>query len=307
MQYQDRNWLGSLLILASTLAFSSAGFFTRLITLDVWTVLFWRGLFAGATIAAFFLWRERGRSLVTIRAIGWTGLVAALCSTVATICFINALRLSTVAEVNIIFAAAPFAAAGLTWLWTGERTRAVTLAASAAALLGVVLMFDGAMPGGRLAGNLLAVAMMTLMAGMMVIIRRRREVSMLPASCLSTLLCSLVVLPFAEPMAPSGREFVYLALFGVTQFGLGQLLMTLGARLISAPRAALISATEVPVACLWVWPTFGEVPAPIVFLGGGIVLGAVLLDLLADQPWVRSFSNGIVSLANRSTCSWRRS
>jgi drug/metabolite transporter (DMT)-like permease len=206
MQYQDRNWLGSLLILASTLAFSSAGFFTRLITLDVWTVLFWRGLFAGATIAAFFLWRERGRSLVTIRAIGWTGLVAALCSTVATICFINALRLSTVAEVNIIFAAAPFAAAGLTWLWTGERTRAVTLAASAAALLGVVLMFDGAMPGGRLPSNPLAVAMMTLMAGMMVIIRRRREVSMLPASCLSTLLCSLVVLPFAEPMAPSGRE-----------------------------------------------------------------------------------------------------
>jgi len=83
--------------------------------------------------------------------------------------------------------------------------------------------------------------------------------------------------------------------------------MTLGARLISAPRAALISATEVPIACLWVWLTFGEVPAPMVFIGGAIVLGAVLLDLLVDQPWVRSFSNGIVSLANRSTCSWRRS
>jgi len=221
MQYQDRNWLGSLLILASTLAFSSAGFVTRLITLDVWTVLFWRGLFAGAVIAAFFLWQERGRSLATVRAMGWTGLVAGLRSTVATICFIDALRLSTVAEVNIIFAAAPFAAAGLTWLWTGERTRTVTLVASAAALLGVVLMFDETMPGSRLAGNLLAVAMMTLMAGMIVIIRRRRDVSMLPASCLSTLLCSLVVAPFAEPLAPNGREFVYLALFGITQFGLG--------------------------------------------------------------------------------------
>lgn len=307
MQHGDRAWLGSLLVLASTLAFSSAGFFTRLIDLDVWTVLFWRGLFAGAVIATFFAWQERGHGLATVRAMGWTGLIAALCSTVATICFINALRLSTVAEVNVIFAAAPFAAAALTWLWTGERTRRVTLIASAAALLGVALMFDMDMPGGRLAGNLLAVAMMLLMAGMMVIIRRRRDVSMLPASCLSALLCSLAVLPFAAPGAPSGTEFAYLALFGITQFGLGQLLMTLGARLIAAPRTALISALEVPVACLWVWPTFGEVPAPMVFLGGGIVLGAVLLDLLADQPWVRSFSSGIASVANRSTCCWRRS
>jgi len=54
----------------------------------------------------------------------------------------------------------------------------------------------------------------------------------------------------------------------------------------------LISALEMPVACLWVWPTFG---------------GAVLLDLLADQPWVKSFSSGIASVANRSTCCWRRS
>jgi hypothetical protein len=40
-------WLGSLVVAVSATAYSTAGFFTRLIDLDIWTVLFWRGLFAG--------------------------------------------------------------------------------------------------------------------------------------------------------------------------------------------------------------------------------------------------------------------
>jgi hypothetical protein len=46
----DRHAQGVLSIVLSMIAFSSAGFFTRLIRLDVWTMLFWRGLFAGLMI-----------------------------------------------------------------------------------------------------------------------------------------------------------------------------------------------------------------------------------------------------------------
>ena len=34
--------LGVFLVTASTLAFSTTGFFTRLITVDAWTILFWQ-------------------------------------------------------------------------------------------------------------------------------------------------------------------------------------------------------------------------------------------------------------------------
>ena len=79
-----------------------------------------------------------------------------------------------------------------------------------------------------------------------------------------------------------------LGLFGTTQFGLGLLLLTIGSRLISAPRAALLSDLELPLAPLWVWLAFGEVPASATMLGGGIVCAAVLLDLLAANRIVRS-------------------
>jgi hypothetical protein len=46
----DRHAQGILLISLSAVAHSSAAFFTRLIHLDAWTMLFWRGLLAGLMI-----------------------------------------------------------------------------------------------------------------------------------------------------------------------------------------------------------------------------------------------------------------
>lgn len=277
----SHRFAGPLLILGSALAFSTAGLFTRVLPTDIWTLLFWRGVFGGLLIAGFILWRQRGATPAAFRAIGWPGLFAGACSTAATICFVSALRLTTVADVTIIYATAPFIAAGLAWLWLRERPTAATLAASLFALIGVGVMFDAVVSAGHLAGNLIALTMAGLMAAMMVVIRRHRAVSMLPASCLSAFACALIVLPLAQPLAVTAREFGLLALFGTTQFGLGLLLLTLGSRLISAARASLIANLELPVAPFWVWLAFGEVPSVSTLVGGAIVMGAVALDMRA--------------------------
>src|ERR1017187_3887999 len=76
---------GILLITLSAVAFSSVGFFTRLIHLDAWTMLFWRGWFAGVMILCVIAARERSNTWEAIRAIGRPGLVVAVCSSAATI------------------------------------------------------------------------------------------------------------------------------------------------------------------------------------------------------------------------------
>jgi uncharacterized membrane protein len=166
----SQTWLGSLLVAASATAYSTAGLFTRLIDLDIWTVLFWRGLF----IAAYVIW-ENGRETGTaVRAIGTRGLWIAFFSTFATICFLNALRLTSVAEVTIINATSPFITGVLAWLFIGERERWTTVVASLFAFLGVIIMFDPASSAGHLAGNLLAFAMTISLAAMVVILRHSR-------------------------------------------------------------------------------------------------------------------------------------
>ncbi len=266
--------IGTLLIVGSAIAYSLSGYFTRLITLDVWTVLFWRGIFGGLFIGAYVAWRNRQDLQGAVMAMGMAGLWVTLLSTLATICFINALRLAPVADVMTIHAAIPFMTAVLTLVFVGEREDWSTWTASLIALVGVVIIVDPQASAGYLAGYAFATTMALSYAAMMVIIRQNRHVSMLPAACLSAFLCACVVLPFAQPAQVTTSSLVDLLLFGTAQFGLGLLLMTVGTRLISATRSALIGSLENPLAPLWVWLAFESFP-----------LGR--LGLAALSSWVR--------------------
>ncbi len=280
---EGARFAGSLIVAGSAIAFSTAGLFTRLIAADVWTMLFWRGVFGGLFIAAYIVWRQRAASWAALSAIGRAGLLVASCSTIATICFVTALRQTTVADVTIIYATAPFLAAAIAFVWTRERPSRATLGASVVALAGVVVMCGSALSGGHSLGDLLALGMTALMALMMVVIRKHRHVSMLPAACLSAFACTVAVVPLAHPASVMTEDLVLLGLFGTTQFGLGLLLLTIGSRLISATRASLLANLELPLAPLWVWLAFGEIPSEPTYIGGALVCVAVVLDLVADQ------------------------
>lgn len=272
-------WLGTLILTASAVAYSTAGFFTRFIHVDAWTLLFWRGVFAGLFIAGVIAWQERGKVWQAWRAIGRDGLLIALCSALATICFLNALRLSAVADVMVIDAMIPFLTAGIAWLVIGEREDKATLLATLVAVAGVGVMAGPAISGGRWPGDLLALAMALLMSTVLVLIRRKRFVNMLPAVGLSAFLCALFVLPFAQPLAVDAGDLGLLALFGTTQFGMGLLLLALGTPLVSATRGALLGVLQTPLGTLWVWLAFGETPAVATLVGGGLVLAAVVADI----------------------------
>jgi drug/metabolite transporter (DMT)-like permease len=276
----NKGLLGTLLLIASATAYSTAGFFTRLIPVDAWTLLFWRGVFGGSFLAVVVLVQQRGRVLRAIHATGVEGLLVAVLSAVATVCFLNAMRISTVADVMVIDAAIPFFAAAMAWVILGERESVWTLGATVVAFAGMAVMAGPAIVQGHFLGDLLALAMSVSMALVIVLIRRKRGVSMVPAVCASAFLCALLVWPFASPLQVSAGEFGLLALFGVSQFGLGLLLLTFGTPLVSATRGALLGVLQTPLGTLWVWLAFAEQPAALTLAGGGIVLAAVLADVL---------------------------
>jgi len=279
----NRIWLGTLLLVASATAYSTAGFFTRLIPVDAWTLLFWRGLFGGSFLAAVVVVQQRGRLWQAIRAMGWEGAAVAICSAVATVCFLNALRLTAVADVMVIDAAIPFITAALAWVILGERESLFTLGATAAAFVGMAIMAGPAIVHGEVAGDALALAMATLMSLVIVLIRRKKGVNMVPAVCGSAFLCALIVAPFASPMQVAPVDLGLLVLFGVSQFGMGLLLLASGTPLVSATRGALIGVLQTPLGTLWVWLAFAEQPALPTLIGGAIVLAAVIADMAAPH------------------------
>ena len=274
---------GIALVLAAAVAWSTAPFFTRLLHLDSWTILFWRGLFGGGLIAALLVLmqgRAGLRDLVTIGKNGW--LVASL-STLGMVSFIPALQLTSVSNVAIIIATGPFVAAVLAWIWLGEAARSRTLLASLVALCGVVIIVGDARAGADILGIGLACLMTLAIAAMTVAVRRHRGTPMVAAAALSNLLGSLVSIPFAHGISGvTGTDLFVLAMFGFFQVALGLTLFVLGSRLLPSGRASLIATLETPLMPFWIWLAFQEVPTLRALLGGALVMGAVVADIVGD-------------------------
>lgn len=277
--------LGLLLVAGAAVAWSTAGLFNRAVALDAWTMLVWRSLFGGLVIATWVGIATRGHVVAGIVRLGWPGLAVAIAGAVAMASFMAALGLTSVAAVMVLQATAPFVAALLAWLLMREPITPATLAASALALLGVVVMVGGAGRTGSLAGMLLALLMSIAFAVVMVVMRRHREVSMMPANLLAILLTILAGLLFASPSALDASALAWLAAFGVVQMGLGTILFTAGVRHIPAAQTALVTLLEVVLAPLWVWLAFAETPPGTTLAGGLLILLAVLGHTAWTTRW----------------------
>lgn len=273
---------GVLLVAGSALAWSLAAWFTRTIEADIWAVQFWRAIWAGLFILIYVHLRGIDGGLAGIRRLGMPGWAAASVGTAATLCFLAAFRHTVAANVVLMYATAPFVAAGLAWLMMRESPGRVTLIASVAALAGAAIMVGGSLGGVNLTGDLLAIAMTFGMALMTVIIRKYRNLPMVIAGAFSSLLIVPVAWPLTDPLALSTSDFWLLVTFGAVQ-AIAITMMTEGARLIPSAQVPLIGALEIPFAIFWIWLVFGEVPPLATFAGGAVIIGAVLWYLRAGS------------------------
>jgi drug/metabolite transporter (DMT)-like permease len=274
---------GQLFVALAALAWSTAGLLQRALSIDTTTQLAGRALFAFLALLGFVALFSRGRTLEVFRTMGRAGVAVAVFMAVASGSFIVALNHANVANVLFMQAVAPVLAALLAWIALRESVSRRTALAMGIALLGVALMVGGAGSGG-VVGVGASFVMTLAFAATIVITRHRREVSMAPAICLSQLIVFAAFAPVADAASVTERDLGLLVLLGVGQMGLGLAFLTVGARLIPAAEAALITLLEVVVGPLWVWIGYGEEPGPATLLGGAVVIGAVILQTAQRAP-----------------------
>ncbi len=277
--------IGIALVLTSAVAWSTAGFFARIVPVDIGVVLFWRSAFGALSIVALALIERRRFAFDWRRAFLPAGIVMMILNGMGMAGFVYALQNTTIANVTVIYATLPFLTALFAWLWFRERVHRRTLIGSLIAGAGVAITVGGTIAvggGGHLSGDLSALGFTTAFALMTVLMRRHREAPMLKSLAISGFLMALVALCIRDPFTISFPQIGWLAAFGIVTQGGGLGLYTIGARRLPAAQAALLSASEVPMAPLWVWIFFSEVPARETFIGGGLVLAAVLWNIGAE-------------------------
>ncbi|WP_193368348.1 DMT family transporter [Pelagibius marinus] len=267
---------GHILLMISVVTYSTAGLFTKGVEAGAWEVIFWRGFFAGAFTTVWTV--HRGMFRRNFFAMGASGGAVGVIGALGTAAFIPAFKLTTIANVSLIYAVSPLIAALLAWLAMGERVSARTMAGCVGALLGVAVIVSGSLGQISLNGDLLALCMTTAMAAIMVIYRKYPETPGPGPAVLQ----SVLLLPFAallgSPFDIARSEALLLAAFGL-MFAIASVTLAEGAKPIPSGQTALLSSLETPLAPIIAFFLFSEIPDSATFIGGAVVILAVLFSI----------------------------
>lgn len=272
--------LGVVFLLASALTFSTAGLFTKGVIAGAWAVIFWRGLFAALFTT---LWTvQQGTFRQNFFSMGRSGLAVGVIGAIGTACFIPAFKLTSIANVALIYAASPLIAAVLAWFALGERASTRTLIGATVALCGVAIIVSGSFGQSNLQGDALALIMTLVMSGVMVIYRARPETPGAGPSVLQSLLLLPPSWALGQPLQTDPVEILILMAFGIL-FAVASVTLAEGAKRVPSGQTALLSSLETPLAPLLAFLILAELPNPATFVGGAIVFGAVLFSI-TRQP-----------------------
>jgi len=279
---RKRAWTGSLLVLCAGLSWSFSGLLVRSApNLDPWQFLAYRSLGLALAFAVLDHTNKRPPLLPRLMRLGWPGTLAAVLMALAFITYIFALMNTTVANALFISSLAPILSALIGFLVLGERLNRGMAVAVVIGIAGLGVMVRGAIGGGNLFGNLIAMCPPLCFASYSVLLRLRPRQDFSAIVNGFALLVVLVAFPMLvvngvdvfPPVREAGAAFIN----GFVTMGLGFYLFQRGAPRIPAVSQTLLAQTETLAGPIWVWLLLNERPSLNTLTGGSIILFAVVL------------------------------
>lgn len=295
---ENQRLKGTLITLAGVMVFTPDALLIRLAGMETLTYSLCRGLLIGLSLAVALQLMHGRRALGLYRAIGRAGLWAALLNALGGILFIAAFAYTSVANVLLAIATQPILSALLSRLFLGERVAHATQLAIGGALVGIVVVVSDSLGKPSLMGDGCALLAALCFSGYFVILRRHREIDMIPSVAISGLLAAILV-AVALPLTGIGLEgfraitweaFGWLLLAACVVAPLALALTSIGPRYIPAPEVTLLILLEVVLGPFWVWLALGEAPSDAALVGGAIILSSVAFHAgasLQRERWQR--------------------
>ncbi len=282
----DRAYLkGVVVLILATFFWSLSGVFVRFLPgLDGWQINAYRGGSTGVTLLLYLLVVYGRGTWQRFRAIEPRALIATIVFfTAGSTTYVLALTLAGTATVACLTATAPIFTAMLSPLVTGERPAPIVWVAALLALVGAVVVVGGGIDSSAWIGSLVALACAFCFAGQTVVLRRFRQVDMVPAICIGGFAVSAFILPFAGDLAIGWRNAAVIGLMGVLQLALPLVLYAYGAKFVPAVTIALLALLDVVFNPLWAWIGVNERPVATAYVGATLIVLAVAVSIVAGR------------------------
>ena len=269
---------GYVLLLFGGFCLSWGGFIIRSFEeASIWQILFLRSFFFLLALIAFLFVTYKKNTFNIIKESGLPGLLGGFVLSFSFVAFVVAMSNTTVANVVFIISTQTMFLAIFGYFYLKEKVSFIGLISILLAMSGIIIMVGDSISGGSLFGNIVALAIPINFAILVMIIRKNTKVDMVPAIFYSGIFSLIYGFFLAESFEFTKHDLWMGFLLGVPQLAIRFICITIGSRTVESATVGLLMLMETLCAPLWVWLFLNEIPPISVFIGGAVIISAIIL------------------------------
>ena len=275
---------GYILLLFGGFCLSWGGFIVRSFQeANVWQILFLRSLFFIIALILFLSLTYKNKVLKVIKDSGAPGVLGGFVMSFSFVAFIIAMNNTTVANVVFIISTQTMFLAIFGFFYLKEKVSLIGSSSIFLAMSGILIMVGDSISTGSLFGNLVALVIPINFAIYVMIIRKNSNLDMVPAMLYSGIFSLIYGAILSKSFEFTSHDLFMGFLLGVPQLALGFICITIGSRTTASATVGLLMLMETLCGPLWVWLFLNEIPPLSVFIGGAIIIFAIVLKSFDKQ------------------------
>ena len=269
---------GYVLLLFGGFCLSWGGLIVRLFeTTNAWDILFLRSLYFFFGVSIFLLIAYKKDSIKVIKNSGYPAFLGGFVMSLSFIAFVFAMMNTSVANVVFIISTQTMFLAILGYFYLKEKVSLVGLTSIILAMSGIVIMIGDSIFSGTLFGNIVALVIPINFSIFVMIVRKNSDLDMVPVMWYAAVLSVIYGLLMTENFIFSNKDLLMGFLLGIPQLTFGFICITIGTRTTRSVTVGLLMLTETIFAPLWVWLFLNEIPPLSVFIGGAVIIFAIII------------------------------
>ena len=269
---------GYILLLFGGFCLSWGGFIVKSFQeANVWQILFLRSFFFIIALILFLTLTYKNRVIKIIKDSGVPGILGGFVMSFSFVAFIIAMNNTTVANVVFIISTQTMFLAIFGFFYLKEKVSLIGSSSIFLAMSGILIMVGDSISTGSLFGNLVALVIPINFAIYVMIIRKNSNLDMVPAMLYSGIFSLIYGAILSNSFEFTSHDLFMGFLLGVPQLALGFICITIGSRTTASATVGLLMLMETLCGPLWVWLFLNEIPPISVFIGGAVIISALIL------------------------------
>ena len=279
----NRN-LSILFLITGFVGISFGGLIMRNInTADPWQVAFLRALAFLFPITLILFHQHRLGIVRNIRKIGYPGMVGGFFLMLAQLLFIQSIAHTSIANALFTLSSIPFITAILAFLFLKEKISLRIIIIMFFAFVGIFIMIKDGLGTGGFYGNFLALVCAFSFSTFVIILRKSRNIDMMPVNLISGVLVLIVSFFISSgDMNVPIKDILLCILWGGVLMVFVHSALIFSTRFLLASEVTFFMLLEFSLGPFWVWIFLDETISKETLYGGIIVMISVAVYSLLE-------------------------